>query len=221
MHKRRSPTRPRGSNVTAAPPGALVIPVGDRLPFLIPHIATERMELHLRDLRRYIQNRGEAAEHARQILKAVLRQAYAARRPILLIAHSMGSVIAYDSLWQMSRAHREPMQIDLLLTMGSPLGQDYIRKRLKGNDAIGAVRYPNNIRDWINLSAVGDLTAMDPTLKRNFQGMLAPPWLMASTIAKSTTGFARRRPQSALRVWLPGKSGDRHNRSRLVARRQP
>ena len=147
--------------------------LGDRLPFLIPHIATERMELHLRDLNRYIKNRGEAAEHARQILKAVLRQAYAAKRPILLMAHSMGSVIAYDSLWQMSRAHREPMQIDLLLTMGSPLGQDYIRKRLKGNDAIGDVRYPNNIRNWINLSAVGDLTAINPTLKRNFQGMLA------------------------------------------------
>lgn len=147
--------------------------LGDRLPFLIPHIATEHMELHLRDLNRYIKNQGEAAEHARQILKAALRQAYAAERPILLMAHSMGSVIAYDSLWQMSRAHREPMQIDLLLTMGSPLGQDYIRKRLKGNDAIGDVRYPKNIRNWINLSAVGDLTAINPTLKHNFQGMLA------------------------------------------------
>ena len=83
--------------------------LGDRLPFLIPHIATERMELHLRDLRRYIQNQNEVAEHTRQILKTSLRQARAAQRPILLMAHSMGSVIAYESLWQMSRANREPM----------------------------------------------------------------------------------------------------------------
>ena len=146
--------------------------LGDRLPFLIPHIATERMELHLRDLRRYIKNQNEIAEHTRQILKTSLRQAHAAQRPILLMAHSMGSVIAYESLWQMSRANREPMQIDLLLTMGSPLGQDYIQKRLKGSDAIGNVRYPDNIRRWVNLSAVGDLTAIKPALRRGFRGML-------------------------------------------------
>ena len=146
--------------------------LGDRLPFLIPHIATERMELHLRDLKRYIRNQSEIAEHTRQILKSSLRQAYAAKRPILLMAHSMGSVIAYESLWQMSRANREPMRIDLLLTMGSPLGQNYIQTRLKGSDAIGKVRYPDNIRNWVNLTAVGDLTAIVPALKRGFGEML-------------------------------------------------
>jgi hypothetical protein len=146
--------------------------LGDRLPLLIPHIATERMELHLRDVKRYVQNQGEIAEHTRQILKTALRQAHDAGRPILLMAHSMGSVIAYESLWQMSRANREPMQIDLLLTIGSPLGQNYIQKRLKGNDAIGKVRYPDNIRSWVNLSALGDLTAIKPALRREFQGML-------------------------------------------------
>ncbi len=146
--------------------------LGDRLPFLIPHIATERMELHLRDLKRYVQNRSEIAEHTRQILKTSLRQARDAKRPILLMAHSMGSVIAYESLWQMSRANREPMQIDLLLTMGSPLGQNYIQKRLKGSDAIGNVRYPDNINSWVNLSAVGDLTAIKPALRSSFRGML-------------------------------------------------
>jgi hypothetical protein len=56
--------------------------------------------------------------------------------------------------------------------MGSPLGQNYIQKRLKGKDAIGNVRYPDNIRRWVNLSAVGDLTAIKPALKSDFQGML-------------------------------------------------
>lgn len=145
--------------------------LGDRLPFLIPHIATERMELHLRDLKRYVQNVGEVAEHTRQILKVALRKAHDEKRPILLMAHSMGSVIAYESLWQMSRANREPMQVDLLLTMGSPLGQNYIQKRIKGRDAIGSVRFPDNVRSWINLSAVGDLTAIVPALQGPFRGM--------------------------------------------------
>ena len=146
--------------------------VADKLPILIPHIATERVRLHLRDLRRYTHNRNELAEHTREMLKVALRSAREQQRPILLIAHSMGSVIAYESLWQMSRANREAMRIDLLLTMGSPLGQSYIQKLLKGSDAIGAVRYPANIKRWANLSAVGDLTAIDPYLKNDYKEML-------------------------------------------------
>jgi hypothetical protein len=146
--------------------------LADKLPFLIPHLATERMRLHLRDLRRYMRNRNELAEQTREILKSRLRLARDRQRPILLIAHSMGSVIAYEALWQMSRANREPMEIDLLLTMGSPLGQGHVQKQLKGSDAIGVVRYPANIRRWINLAAVGDLTAIDPVLKNDYGEML-------------------------------------------------
>lgn len=146
--------------------------LADKLPILIPYVATERMRLHLEDLRRYIRNHNELAEHTREILKDRLREAHDRQRPILLIGHSMGSVIAYESLWQMSRANREPLEVDLLLTMGSPLGQTHIQKRLKGSDAIGAVRFPANIRRWINLAAVGDLTAIDPELKNDYGEML-------------------------------------------------
>jgi hypothetical protein len=146
--------------------------LGDLVPFLIPHIATERTALHLRDLRRYVQNRGNIAQHVRQQQKLPLRAAQAAGRPILLIAHSMGSVIAYEALWQMSRTDRDELQVDTLLTMGSPLGQHFIQQRIKGRDAIGAVRFPANIRRWINLAAVGDLTALDPTLQNDFGAML-------------------------------------------------
>jgi hypothetical protein len=146
--------------------------LGDLVPFLIPHIANERMELHLRDLQRYLQNRKDVAQHSRLLLRASLVAAREAGRPILLIAHSMGSVIAFETLWQLSRATCEPMQIDLFLTMGSPLGQRYMQKRIKGRDAIGAVRFPDNIRRWVNLTAVGDLTAIDPTLSDDFGEMV-------------------------------------------------
>ena len=149
-----------------------ILNLADKLPFLIPHVANERMRLHLRDLRRYLRNRNEVAEHTRNILKTSLRKAHDEQRPILLIAHSMGSVIAYEALWQMSRANREAMRIDLLLTMGSPLGQRYMQRRIKGRDGIGSVRYPNNVHRWINLSAAGDLTAIDPSLQNDFGDML-------------------------------------------------
>ena len=145
--------------------------LADLLPFLIPHVANERMELHLRDLRRYLGNRNEIAEHVRQMLKLALRAAAEAERPILLVAHSMGSVIAYEALWQMSRSEQDSISIDLLLTMGSPLGQRYMQKRLVGNTESGPRRYPDNVRRWINLTAVGDLTAIDPDLGDDFAEM--------------------------------------------------
>ena len=145
--------------------------LGDLLPFLIPHVANERMEVHLRDLRRYLQNDNGIAEHTRRMLKLRLHAAAEERRPVLLIGHSMGSVIAYDSLWQMTHSDKDDVQIDLLMTMGSPLGQRYMQKRLQGGADHGAGRYPHNIRTWMNLSAVGDLTAVDPTLADDFAPM--------------------------------------------------
>lgn len=146
--------------------------LGDRLPFLIPHIASERTELHLRDLRRYLQDDNGIAEHTRRMLKVALRAATEGRHPLLLIAHSMGSIISYDTLWEMSHNSRDHVRVDLLITMGSPLGQHYMQKRIKGNASSGAERYPHNIRHWKNLSAVGDLTAIDPRLKNDFGEVL-------------------------------------------------
>ena len=146
--------------------------LADVIPFVIPHIANERLELHLRDLRRYVRNRNDIAEHTRQMLKMPLRAATEAQRPIILIAHSMGSVIAWDGLWQIAHTESDRASVDLLLTMGSPLGQRFIQRRLLGSGEEGQRRFPRGIRRWINLSAVGDLTAVDPDLADDFAAMV-------------------------------------------------
>jgi hypothetical protein len=146
--------------------------LGDTLPFLIPHVASERVEVHLRDLLRYLGDADGIAAHARRMLKVPLQAAAAGHRPVLLLAHSMGSVIAYDSLWELSHDAPDRARVDLLLTMGSPLGQRYMQRRLKGAGKSGYGRYPTNIRRWKNLAAVGDLTALDRDLGNDFAEML-------------------------------------------------
>lgn len=146
--------------------------LGDRLPFLIPHLANERMVMHMDDLRRYNRDINGIAEHVREMLKLPLRAAWAGGRPVLLVGHSMGSVIAYESLWQMTHVHDDQRVLDTLLTMGSPLGQAYVQQRLCGRDREGRDRYPHNIRRWLNVAAVGDLTAIDPTLANDYGAML-------------------------------------------------
>lgn len=139
----------------------------DYLPFLIPHFADENLELQLRDLRRYVKNEYDIADQVRRMVKVPLRAAAKAARPVLLIGHSMGSVIAYDALWQLSRPPGEA-SVDTFLTMGSPLGQRYIQTRLLGSKQTRWPRYPSNIARWINLSAVGELTAIDRKLQNDF-----------------------------------------------------
>ena len=144
----------------------------DRLPFLIPQVADENLQLHLRDLRRYLNNDNEIAEATRRLLKMPLRAASQNQRPVLLIGHSMGSVIVYDTLWQLSHESGDDVRIELLLTLGSPLGMHYLQRRLKGCRETGRKRFPDNITRWVNIAAVGELTAIDMRLQNDYADMI-------------------------------------------------
>ena len=146
--------------------------IGDMLPFLIPRLANEKLEVHIRDLRRYAQNENDIGAHIRRLLKVPLEAAAAAHRPVLLLAHSMGSVIAWDALWEMSRRENRDVPIDLWMTMGSPLGGNFLQRRLLGRDEEGDQRYPANVRRWVNIAAVGELTALDRRLRDDFGSMI-------------------------------------------------
>lgn len=144
----------------------------DYLPFLIPHFATEELEIHLRDFNKYLRNNNGVAEAARYKVRRALEEAAAQGRPTLLFGHSMGSVIAYEVLWQLSRDRKSDLHVDLLLTSGSPLGQSIVQRHLLSSHKKGAERYPANIRQWINVAAVGELTAIDMKLKNDFGEMV-------------------------------------------------
>ena len=146
--------------------------IGDMLPFLIPRLANEKLEVHIRDLRRYAQNENDIGAHVRRLLKVPLEAAAAAHRPVLLLTHSMGSVIAWDALWEMSRREERDVPVDLWITMGSPLGGNFLQRRLLGLDQDGEARYPNNVRRWVNIAAVGELTALDRNLRDDFGPMI-------------------------------------------------
>ena len=146
--------------------------LGDSLPFLIPKLADANMEMTLRDVHRYVRNENGIADATRRLLAIPLIAAWRSGRPVLLIAHSMGSVIAYDTLWKLSHTQDEKPQIDTLMTMGSPLGQKYVRRRLQGAKLSGDHRYPTNIGRWLNFAAVGELTALDKNLRSSFAPML-------------------------------------------------
>ena len=146
--------------------------VADRFPFLISRLANEAVEVHIRDLRRYVTNDNDIAGHVRRLLKIPLESAAAAGRPVLLLAHSMGSVIAWDTLWELSRRDEKRVPVDHWVTLGSPLGGHYLQRRLLGLGEEGERRFPDNIRTWTNIAAVGEMTALDRTLADDFAAMI-------------------------------------------------
>ena len=95
---------------------------------------------------------------------------------IMLVSHGTGCVIVYDVLWQLSHDERfvtkyGDRKIDTWVTLGAPLGDNYIRKRLMGADG-EPVSYPKNVITWHNVSAEDDYTCHDNTLADDFKSML-------------------------------------------------
>jgi hypothetical protein len=147
--------------------------LADQLPFSMEHLVGQRIASHLRDVRRYNTNKDGVADEVRRKLKRLILDANRNQRPILLIGHSMGSIIAYDTLWELSHDASGDAEIDTLLTIGSPLGQRFMQRRFKGSNKTTTERYPSNIHHWTNIAAVGDMTALDRHIADDFGEMLA------------------------------------------------
>lgn len=136
--------------------------VGDTLPFFGRLVARPELRLTMREVLRYFSDEGGVASDIRGLLKTMLRQAWRTDERVLLIGHSLGSVIAYDTLWELSRQDGDTGRVDLFMTLGSPLSTRFIRRMLRGSDRAGAERYPANIVRWGNYRAKGEMTALRP-----------------------------------------------------------
>lgn len=147
--------------------------VADALPWLIDALPDRSVRNTVKETARYFQNRDGIARAVREVVKTSLRKPLQANEPILLIGHSMGSIIAYDTLWELWHEEGITGRVDLFLTLGSPLGMHFVQKRLLGHEADGQRTYPGNIRHWVNVAAEGDLTALDPILCDDFRPLLA------------------------------------------------
>jgi len=113
----------------------------------------------------------------RESLTPHLEKAFIDSSEVCLIAHSLGSMIAYDTLWKFSyrgeyRHKYINNKIDRFITLGSPLGDATVQKGLLGAKASGQRKYPTNIRDWFNFAAEDDFISHDSKIKNDFKDMI-------------------------------------------------
>jgi len=147
------------------------IQIADTFHFIIP-LLDERISSSVHETNRYFENKNNIACDIRELLKEELHMRLANNEKILLIGHSLGSVIAYDTLWELSHLEELPGKIDMFLTIGSPLAVRYVQKKLMGHDQEGVNKYPTNIRHWVNISSVGDIVAVEKTFSNSYDEML-------------------------------------------------
>lgn len=106
-----------------------------------------------------------------------LKQAFNRGDSVCIIAHSLGSLIAYDVLWKFSymseyRPDYCSKLVDVFLTVGSPLGDDTVKRGLFGASATNERQFPCNIRKWVNIAAEDDFICHDKRIKNDYRDML-------------------------------------------------
>lgn len=149
--------------------GRFVLNLADHVPALIRFLPTEAQSTD-KEIRRYFDNTDNVASEIRKLLKHTLRPLLERQEAVLLIGHSLGSVIAYDSLWELSQQGDLHGKVDFL-TLGSPLGMHYVQHHLQGMNGNSKKSYPNLIRHWVNVSAEGDIAALNRNFHDSFKAM--------------------------------------------------
>ncbi len=92
-------------------------------------------------------------------------------RRIFVIAHSMGSIIAYDVLRNIGRKDRS-FEVADFVTIGSPLGfstvKRNVRRERKSYSPDMPVRTPTIVTRWVNYADPDDFIAIDSRLRNDY-----------------------------------------------------
>jgi hypothetical protein len=68
-------------------------------------------------------------------------------RPIILVAHSLGSLVAYDYL----SSRTDSVLVSRFMTIGSMLGSPELRRLVIGGDSTDVLSKPASAKEWINI----------------------------------------------------------------------
>ena len=130
--------------------------------FGIDQIADAILRKKLQDLAQYYD-----APAIRTELRQRLRDAILANKDkrMMVIAHSMGSIIAYDVLRALGR--QDPsLSVDHFITIGSPLGLPHVKFKIQQEN--DQVRTPTIVKRWTNFADRRDPVAVDVHLASDY-----------------------------------------------------
>lgn len=113
-------------------------------------LAQSALDTFTRDVFLYLNN-----DAVRRSINGILRD-HLDDRPTIVVAHSLGTVVAYDVL------RSQALNVPLFVTLGSPLGIRTIRIRLT------PIGFPQGVLRWMNFYDDRDPIALYPLDAENF-----------------------------------------------------
>ena len=124
------------------------------------------------DENRKIRDREKKLRPVRQVIMDELKNALLPLegQQIMVIAHSMGSIIAYDVLRDIGQ-EKPAFEVAHFVTIGSPLGLGTVRKNIYKERAYSPVRLrtPTIVTQrWVNYADRDDLVAIDKRLADDY-----------------------------------------------------
>lgn len=108
-------------------------------------------------------------------IRSRVSAAIPAGEPLIVIAHSLGTIVAYDVL-----AERPELDVRLLITLGSPLGIGNVQRRL-GDRSGPPAPIPACVAAWLNFADALDPVALELSLSDEFE----PPNFVVDTIVEN------------------------------------
>jgi len=126
----------------------------------MPFASGASIALITNDVYQYLRNPG-----LRDAIEEGVRGALSDQTPMIIVGHSLGSVVCYNMLRRDGK--RAGWQVPLLLTLGSPLGISMIR------DSLAPIRAPEGVRSWVNAFDPADAVALHALDKLHFK--VSPP----------------------------------------------
>ncbi len=163
-----------------------------------------------KDFAAYLRDDSDYGQKIRARVRDKLCEMLAGDSEVMLMTHGTGAAIAYDVLWQLSHEREfkqefEGRKVAMWVTLGSPLGDANIRKRLRGAKEKQAARFPNNVITWHNVSAEDDYTCHDNTLADDFKKMLSHRVVSAvhdHQIYNLAVRYGRSNPHSSMGYYI-------------------
>ncbi|MEV4224389.1 hypothetical protein [Nonomuraea sp. NPDC049725] len=119
-------------------------------------------ELFAPEVATYLTDAAKRSETQRVVAQTIRKN-----RPDVVIAHSLGSVVAYETFWA-----NPDLRTDLLITLGSPLGMRHVVfERLLPAPINGRGSRPEGVARWVNIADKDDIAAIPPDLAGSFTGI--------------------------------------------------
>lgn len=149
--------------------------------FGVTRLADHVLGAKLKDLDYYYQDLPVKAKDgklkgAKQVLRQELIDALVANQQheIMLIAHSMGTIVAYDVLRVLGHTG-PPVPVKHFVTIGSPLGLPHVKQKIieerkaEGRPKAAKLKTPTLVTDsWVNYADKLDPVAADSHLQDDF-----------------------------------------------------